>query len=296
MRTKPGIRLLLAMLFVLSVGPSLLAQQKSGQETPPPHDGANTNKRHMTSPPIPVPVTVVNPSVPVNGSVNVTNTAPIPVSVGNTAVPITAATPLPVSGNVNVSNTVPVQVTNTVQVQGTVDIGTPTVNLGSGTNLKLDTSSPVPVRDVDNPERRLIMLTTSYVAVGSASLSVPVPNPVNPSLVNPYIVPNGKRLVLDYVSGYVSIPAGRLPRSLELDIFGGNPPPYDVSLIPYVTNLTDSTLIHFSQPVRAYADAGSQIALFFGMDGTGSMTTSVQMTGHLIDCGTPAADDPCPVP
>ena len=240
---------------------------------------------------ISVPVTVVNPTVPVTGSVIVTNTS----------IPITAPSALPVTGSVavtntvpvTVGNTVPVNVTNSVPVSGSVFIaGTPSVSLAPGTTVNLNTSNPVAVRTEGH--RQPVVLT------GSANLVDPNTDmPLSQSGV-PFSVPAGKLLIAEHVSAYFFWPSGSPIFYMDLEVnapypytathFLAVPPPIFFQQNAFGTN-------SLSQPITLYVPAGGQLSTHVTRDGTsvppGSAAGAITLTGYLIDCG---AGDGCPFP
>ena len=117
---------------------------------------------------------------------------------------------------------------------------------GSANTVKIDTTNPLPVRDVDNPGRNPIAASCT----------------INNNLGFPCFVttvPPGKRLVIEMV---------------QLQLAGSTPE------LTVVTNNTTITY-HFFQPselIRVYADPLSTVQVAGGQDGT-----KAAISGYLVD-------------
>ena len=170
----------------------------------------------------------------------------------------------------------PVQVVNTVsQPVPTTVQGTPTMNLGIGNtvgisgpvNVGNDATSPLPVRDVDNPARFAFHSNRSNtMSAGEDEL-----------LLDFFpVVPAGKRLVIEYVSVRASLPVGQ--RIVSASVVGNFfPVTFQGS-----NGISDTSV--GGQLVRAYADAGGTPTVFLirsSSIGTGVAIASI--SGYLID-------------
>ena len=160
-------------------------------------------------------------------------------------------TPLPVKGTVNASQ----NGTWNVGITGnpSVNVGTPTVNLGAGSTVGINGSvqigntatSPVLVRDVENPARHPIQI----------ELCNGIGLPCDPSLRDEVKVPSGEEVVIEYVSGVCSAPAST---TVFLNLFttAGGVPEFH-----YFNEITvgPSGSTQFGQLTRIYADPSSFI-------------------------------------
>jgi hypothetical protein len=196
---------------------------------------------------------------------------------GSSAGRLTAPTNQP--QNVNVVNTPTVG----AQQSGTWNVGingTPTVGLDVGNNtVKIDTASPLPVRDADEPAR------TAFQAMGSGDFDFGS----NQTTIDLTTVPAGKRLVIQYVSATMRLPNGHKFTEVSLfTAFDGNGG-VSLFLVPSLT-ASDANSDYFaaSQPVFKYAGAGTLVTarLFRDSAGVGvSGAGIVAISGYLIDCG-----------
>jgi hypothetical protein len=134
-------------------------------------------------------------------------------------------------------------------------------------------SEPVPVRDADNPARQPIQRSFSLTSSFQPE---------------PYTVPDGKRLVIEHVSGEVT--SGATCKAL-----------YGSVLTSVTTDGTEVASTHrfplsatplpnrtvFSQQVRLYADPNTNVrGGAFGHDGTNNCTVdrfSLLISGYLVD-------------
>src|SRR5262252_6427925 len=132
----------------------------------------------------------------ISGSHNVAQAGP-----GSAAVSITSPLPLPITGTATVSGTVGATQSGTWNVGITgipsVDVGTPTVNLGAGNTVGINgtvqvgssASSPVLVRDLDAAARHAFQASTTLTLSGSTTIQ-------EATITS---VPTGKRLVIESI-------------------------------------------------------------------------------------------------
>lgn len=214
------------------------------------------------------------------------------------------AAPAPSTQNVNVVNTptvksqqdgvwnvglasgsnVGIAGTPTVDAQqsGTWSVGisgTPTVGIDAANNtVKIDTASPVPVRDVDNPARQPF----------DGSISVLIRDGFDFGFVelDTSAVPAGKRLVIEHVSAFTSLPSGQKVVSILLRTLG-----HGEAWLGADFRATTHGFDRFitSQPVRLYADSGATVgrapvsALIVRDGDAGSGQLFVSISGYLVD-------------
>jgi hypothetical protein len=184
-----------------------------------------------------------------------------------------------VSGTVNVGN-----LPTTQGVSGTVNVGNfPDVQPVS---LSIASSSPLPIRDVDNPAHHA-KVTYSSCKVAEFSLTS--------SCSTSFTVPSGSAMVIETVSINVGDQPGEKSTALiNFSTDGATGHLY----IPLTYIFTSSGVDYYSAtlPVRVYADPGTTVTLVGALDGsTAGGTESFQFTtsGYLVSCGSGAG---CPLP
>jgi hypothetical protein len=180
--------------------------------------------------------------------------------------------------NVNVVNTPTVN----AQQSGTWNVGitgTPVVGLDGGNNtVKVDTTNPLPVRDVDNPARQPFQEhRTIYIADGTYSNSVDFT-----------MVPANKREVIEFVSVLGLMPPGQSLRRVGITV-GDNSLTYSIGFEPRgpCPNLIGNGLCSIfegSQQVRLYQNA-YHTPQFFGIrsDTAGTAQIDVEISGYFVD-------------
>ena len=188
-----------------------------------------------------------------------------PVTVVNTPLPVTGNVTAAQSGpwNVNIDNTPGVNIANM-----------PAVSLAPGASI----------RDADNPARQpfqiaLLVQLDPGVAVAD----------------NLFPVPDGKRLVIEYVSGFGEIPIGQSLTnvSVSTSVRGDTPPnqsPPVVShfFVPTVTGSYNGTVNNnvISAQTRFYSDGcnGCYVQVQANRNGTnGSADFHFSIAGYLVD-------------
>ena len=144
---------------------------------------------------------------------------------------------------------VPTVAQGTTNIAGSVTLnGTPNVNLTSGATVgiassantvKIDSSNPVLIRDIDNPARQPFSDTLVFGENSSAVLTVP----------------DGKRLVIEYITAECFVDPGRtivIFANAHLGSFTTS------HIIPMTSHGPDnfgaSENLTVSQPVKFYAD------------------------------------------
>ncbi len=148
----------------------------------------------------------------------------------------------------------------------------PTAAQGT-TAVQITNTSPVAVRDVDNPARQ------PFQAQDASGFS-----PQNEALFL-FSVPAGKRLVLEYVTASILVTSGRkagfFVRTTVTDANGVfhwmNPVPHGT----FANVGWDVWVV--SQPVRLYAAGGTQFLLGAFADGPGGGSATVTFSGYLVD-------------
>lgn len=179
--------------------------------------------------------------------------------------PIVLAAPTPSTQNVKVVNTaaepVPVAVT-----------GTPTVQVGN-TN-----ANPVPIRNVDNPAQQPFRATLKVSFAANDPGSEPQ---------NSLVVPQGKRLVIKYLSVYIDIPPDQYLSGDVAEIINNGTQALPISwfvLNRQVGVAGQDSIFTAAQPVEIYLDPGTEFwAEFFRNSSAGSGFGRVIVSGYLVN-------------
>lgn len=191
------------------------------------------------------------------------------------------AAPGPPQQDVNVINNpdhpVPTRAQGTTAINGTVQAeqsgnwnvaitGTPTVQLGNTSD------NPVWVRDVDNPARQPF----------SQNLTLTLPQGQQLGLIG-FQVPDGKRLVIEFISANSEVPAG------EKDVFLIQALANSIGYTHYLTATYQANFSGFdsfviSQPIRMCADPSTTVRFQLvrsAATDNGGFTFNV--SGYLVD-------------
>jgi hypothetical protein len=127
-----------------------------------------------------------------------------------------------------------------------------------------------PVHDVENPDKSPVYAATSFLIQANNS----------GGSNNIYTVPAGKRLVIDFVSGFTRFSGGDPIGILEVI----DPNTLFVLTKHAVAVQVSANGAVFSQPVRFTAEAGQQIGYGTISNNSGSaILWVVQFTGHLVN-------------
>jgi hypothetical protein len=169
-------------------------------------------------------------------------------------VTIDSPIPLPVTGSVTST------VTGTVGVTGTIGLAS-----GASVHVNNTVADPVRVRNVND-------------AIQPFQATTGCNSPAVHCTATLFNVPAGKRAVIEYFSGVVSVGTGQVA-SMALTF--GTPP---VShLMPQTSpELFSSFGTSWGQQLRLYADSGP-ITAFGGGSGTGAVSFAFSISGYLVD-------------
>ena len=202
------------------------------------------------------------------------STHPAAAAPGSTNVTVTN-TPLPVQTPNSNTTPLPANVTNfpsTQNVSGTVNVG----NFPAAQNVTIANpqTQPVPTSDAQN-QPFAILVNPSFTdgsPRGSAS----------------FAVPNGQRLIIEFIGGNVCLTVGQ-KAIFAVDVqVGGAQPEYALPAIAEGTfngfggGPCDNFAV--SQQVRIYADPGTTVTLaVVRSDSTGSTFAGLAVSGHLVN-------------
>ncbi len=175
--------------------------------------------------------------------------------------------------DVNVVNTPQVHVTNAPTVEARQS-GTWSVGLSGTPLVSVDTTTPLAVRDVDSarqPFQQEVSVSVSDGATnGFATIDVPA----------------GKRLVVEYVSGYAVVPAGQTAAfSLQTTVNGVAQSHFLIGEGPRTVDGTNPDQFRVSQLTRLYADgaAFTRVGINRGSPHTDSASGFMTVSGYLVD-------------
>jgi hypothetical protein len=186
-----------------------------------------------------------------------------------TPVQIVAPLPVPISGNVGITGTAAVQVTNTPSV--TV-AGTPTVTVVN------NATNPVPIRNVDNPVQQAVTFIAE-VAVPDGSFGE-----VNSSA---FTVPAGKRLVLEYVSGYAFLQPGQKPLVEMTTALNFSGYFHSLTAVPqgdFPAVFARPEAFTINQVLRLYSDGAFPLGIQLTRNAsTGLALLQLTFSGYLVD-------------
>jgi hypothetical protein len=214
-------------------------------------------------------------------------------------------TPLAVTGtiqvgnpNVNVINTPNVNVANSP----TVNVNSmPAVDLAAGAKVTLDTSAgPITVRSLgDGARSKVVRLAgrvdlTSAGAGGFADLSLS-----GEQGAPTYVVPDGKRLVVQQWSGYAQIQLGE-KAELGLANYSCGGTISQTFFLPIQLSIPNGAVTDVYRGTdhgTIYVDAGWRLTVTFSrtqVSKAGNATARMNVSGYLVDCGPNECQSECP--
>ena len=181
---------------------------------------------------------------------------------------------VPPAHDVTVVNTpaqpVPTSAQGTTLVAGSVGIDP------ANNTVQLSSTSPLSIRDVDNPAfqpfQKTALLTQSP-GTNASSLTIAT-------------VPAGKRLVIEFISASGQVPPGQHVESWPVMTVA---PPTGGAQHELLVNaqppaVIGDALFRASQQVRLYADSGSTVQTIIRRNsGAGSATYLMTVSGYLVD-------------
>ncbi len=226
-------------LGLLAATSSMVGSRTEGAQGPP--GGLNVN--------------VLNTPLPVTGSLGVSGTVQAQQS-GAWSVNVLNS-PLPVTGSLGLSGTVQ------AQQSGAWSVG---IN-----NAK---TSPVPIRDVENPARQPFAFDSFCALVPGSDVCVVL-----------FSIPAGKRLVIESITVEVSGPTGQKGRADIFTTVAGTSHGFRLSLAP-VGTFSGQDIMDGTHPLRLYADPTSTVSLRgFRNSTSGDGAFAGSVSGYLVDCG-----------
>jgi hypothetical protein len=137
-------------------------------------------------------------------------------------------------------------------------------------------ANPVPNRDVDNGPRQAV----SLVASANTELA---DFQLADDRIEDYVVPAGKRLVVEFISGTIRAPAGAHISDAFL-LGATSSGEYADHLSPNLITAGDFNIYQVSQPIRAYYDAGKQIQASVPLTSGSFPLVIFTLRGYLVDC------------
>jgi hypothetical protein len=269
---KRSLTALTSLLFLLTVVvalPHIAVSQKPVTNTPA-----------APASPTPTSVNVLNtPGVNQSGTWNVgINGTPNVNVANNPAINILSMPGVTQSGawSVGINNTPSVNVANAPSVNiatmPNVSIaGTPIVGLDAGNNtVKIDTSTPLPVRTVDNPALR--PLQVSFPAVVTNGFPTPI------FMAH---VPAGSCLVIEQITTQGSVTTGGTVQMFITTTAGGSQANHGL-VVGEQHSVGGQDYFTGTQLTRLYADPNSDVFIQAqGINGGGSINFS--LSGYLVN-------------
>ena len=137
-------------------------------------------------------------------------------------------------------------------------------------------ANPVPNRDVDNGPRQAVSL------VAQSNLELAVFQQAD-DVIEAYVVPPGKRLVVDFISGTIRTPAGAHISDAFL-LGSTSTGQYADHLSPNLVTAGDFNIYQVSQPIRAYYDAGQEVKASVPLTSGSFALVDFTLRGYLVDC------------
>jgi hypothetical protein len=180
-------------------------------------------------------------------------------------VTIVGPIPLPVTGSTTIAGTPNVNVSNS-----------PTVNLTPGSSVLVGNpaSNPVPIMDVNH--------AMQPVQAGFVNFSI-----LNGQIfgfTTLYTVGASKRLVIEYVSIYCSLPANQVLSGFVATVVGGVSAAHLVPNSPAAIVPQPITTANAGGPVRLYADPGTSVSVQASrQDNVGLVICFASFSGQLVN-------------
>jgi hypothetical protein len=136
--------------------------------------------------------------------------------------------------------------------------------------VKNTATNPVVSRQQDNPGRQPFQ-------------QVVMSDPAFPAAPQSFVVPAGKCLVIECVSGYVNMPTGAKVSDLSIQTtVGGQTVPHRLPLSMMLSaGGTDRYVT--CQMLRAYASSGTTVGYGVGTSGGAAQSNTLTISGHLVD-------------
>ena len=227
-----------------------------------------------------------------------TTANPVPTKIVNT-------TPLAVTGtvqvgnpNVNVINTPNVNVANSP----TVNVGSlPAIDLAAGAKVTLDTSAgPITVRSLGDGARSKVVRLAGYInlttelAGSFTDLSLS-----GEQGAAAYVVPDGKRLVVQQWSGRAQVQLGE-KAELGLANYSCGGTISQTWFLPVQLSIPNGALTDVYRGTdhgTIYVDAGWRLTATFSRTQVvraGNATARMNVSGYLVDCGPNECQSECP--
>lgn len=192
---------------------------------------------------------------------NATGSTPLSVAVTNT--------PLPVSGSITVANTVnsPVPVNGSVGVTGAVEVTNPANQTAP--------FGPKPlVVDAEEAARNPYTASCGVTVTGGGDASCQI---------NTQSLPNGTRLVIDTIAGYLDTPHGGIPDRFELQVrpSTGIINEYPVSFSVLSNTDAGQDVYQWMNRTQIYVDGGSTL-IFDTFSPSSGELAKMTITGHFV--------------
>ena len=136
--------------------------------------------------------------------------------------------------------------------------------------VKNAAANPVLSRLQDNPARQPFQ-------------KVVMSDPASPTAPQSFNVPAGKCLVIECVSGYVNMPTGGKISDLSLQTTVGSQSVPHRLPVTLMLSAGGTDRYVTCQLLRAYASPGTMVAYSLGTSGAGAQSSTLTISGHLVD-------------
>ncbi len=204
------------------------------------------------------------------GRATVSAAGAAPVFVTNTgaaeAIPTAAQGTTPISGAVSITGTPSVSIANS-----------PTVALASGSTVQISNTTPLPIRDLDRPTAQPFNYRAHLTWVSGFAFA-------NADGSQNFVVPDGKRLVIEFVSLQIGVPPTRNVTFARLDSTIG----MVLTLTHAGTDFQNNEIFAATHRVFTILEPGTRVvptAFCVGGDCTSTSATGmfVSVSGYLVD-------------
>ena len=149
--------------------------------------------------------------------------------------------------------------------------------------VKVEADQPLPVRDAADPARRPFAKGVNiFIEPDQSGSFENIPFNVT--------IPEGSRLVIERVSGFVRLPGGQVATGGIRVTTDGQPLPHELVFTPAGSNIGLQSGDSFvaADSLRLYADAGTDvIASIVRNSSTGVVQGRMVISGYFVDVPTP---------
>jgi hypothetical protein len=141
--------------------------------------------------------------------------------------------------------------------------------------LAAATPTSTVVSDIDNPARQPVQFNATVQFTAGNTLA---------TVDSPFLVPSGKRLVIETITGEIFVPQGQQIRPTLITTAAGNFAPNHTLVFNSKVTFGFQDIYRATLPVRFYADPGTSILLSIHRDSTtgNSGIAEITFSGYLV--------------